>query len=438
VEKASGIPPKEMDRNGGNPSRPLRKTDEGGGERLPEQAEHRRGMDNRKMPEWEGRKLHSLMPFVFRRKELVEAWEEVRQNKGAPGVDNVSIEKYEKNVKGNLWELSEALRKGEWRPKPLKRVWIPKPDGTKRGLAVPAVEDRIVHGAVANVLYAVFEDSFGPSCYAYVKGRNAHDAISGIMSETRAGMIWVFETDIEKFFDTIDRERAMDKLAERIADGSFLRLVRAIIKSEVLGETADETAGIPQGSPMSPLLANIYLAEFDRKIGGRYKLYRYADDILALCRTEREAERARKDVEEALKEEGLNLKPRKTKVTRFDIGVEFLGYHLSASGPEPSRKAVERLQQKIRGMTVRHWKFPVEDIIQRMMPVIRGWTNYFKLTRWPSVTYKLGQWILTRVQSYITKHKWASSRRKYGAPEKLYAMGLRLPYHILKEISPGG
>ena len=244
------------------------------------------------------------MPFVFRKKTLVVAWEEVRKNHGAPGVDGESVEEFEAHAKERLWDLSEALRTHVWTPHPLRRVWIPKPDGTRRGLAIPCVEDRIVHAAVAKVLYAVFEDEFGPDGYAYVRGRSALDAVARIQREGRAGPRWVMETDIQSFFDTLPRERLMDKLAARIADGSFLRLVRSIVRSGVLGEEAgtDDT-GVAQGSPLSPLLANVYLAEFDRKVGAHHSVVRYSDDLVVVCRTEKGAQEARKEVEEALAEE---------------------------------------------------------------------------------------------------------------------------------------
>ena len=162
----------------------------------------------------------------------------------------------------------------------MRRVWIPKPDGRKRGLAIPSVEDRVVHAAIAIVLYPMFEDLFGEACFAYVPGKNAQQAVARIREKGRAGKEWVVETDVAAFFDTVDRRRLVGKLAERIADGSFLRLVGQVVRSGVLGErtTEENTEGIPQGSPLSPLLANIYLAEFDREVGKRWELTRYADD----------------------------------------------------------------------------------------------------------------------------------------------------------------
>lgn len=389
-----------------------------------------------KWPRWEGRKLHSLMPFVVRRKTLEAAWEQVRRNGGAPGVDGESVEDFGRQARERLRGLSEALRTGVWQPRPLRRVWIPKPDGSRRGLAIPCVEDRVVHAAVAMVLYAVFEDVFGPDCYAYVRGRSALDAVARVQREASAGKAWVLEADVMKFFDTIDVDRLMDKLATRIADGSFLRLVRAIARSGVLGELAEDEAGLPQGSPLSPLLANVYLADFDRRIGSEWSLLRYADDLVVLCASKEEAENARVMVEAALKDEGLRVKPEKTRVTHWDEGFDFLGYALSSRGLAPSARSVKRFKEKVRSLTVRHETRPLEEVVRRVMPVVRGWTNYFRLCAPSGAMWELGGWLMTRLRLYEVKHWWTGVFQEGVPKERLYEMGLRLPYHILTHWSP--
>ena len=374
-----------------------------------------------------------MMPFVFRQKTLVGAWEEVRRNHGVPGVDGESVEEFDEHAKERLWELSEAVRTHEWRPKPLKRVWIPKPDGTKRGLAVPCVADRVVHRAVAKVLYEVFQDVFGPDCYAYVEGRSALDAVQRIQREGQKGKKWVFETDLARFFDTIPWGRLIDKLAERIADGSFLKLVRLILRSGVLGEEMPEkdAVGVPQGSPLSPILANIYLAAFDREIGGHYTLVRYADDIVVMCATRGEAEEAQGEMEAVLEKEGLKLKPEKTRIAPLAGGVEFLGYRLTERKAEPSAKSVKGFQEKVRSLTMRHETRPMKEVIQRVMPVVRGWTNYYRLAGRSPVLYHLGRWLLDRLKGYGTKCRWVRVWAKRAPTSTLYEMGLRLPYHIV-------
>ena len=169
-----------------------------------------------------------MMPLLCRKATLRAAWEQVRKNGGVPGVDGETVEEFGEHAKARLFELSEALRLHTWQPKPMRRVWIPKPDGRTRGLAIPCVEDRVVHAAIAMVLYPMFEDMFGEACFAYVPGKNAQHAVARVAHLGHQGNAWVVETDVASFFDTIDRRRAIAKLAERIADGSFLRLVGAI------------------------------------------------------------------------------------------------------------------------------------------------------------------------------------------------------------------
>lgn len=421
----SAVPPTQ-------PERPPREEKDGSPS---SEVERRRGPNKPKptrWPRWEGQKHPSLMPFVFRKKTLVAAWEEVRKNHGAPGVDGETVVEFEAHTKERLWELSEALRTHTWTPHPLRRVWIPKPDGSKRGLAIPCVKDRIVHVAVAKVLYAVFEEEFGPDCYAYVRGRSALDAVARIQREGRTGPRWVLETDIQSFFDTIPRERLMDKLAARIADGSFLRLVRSIVRSGVLGEEAgaDDT-GVAQGSPLSPLLANIYLAEFDRKVGAHHSLVRYSDDLLVVCRTEEEAQEVRKEVEEALAEEGLRMKPPKTRVERLESGVEFLGYRFTGWKADPSVKSVKRLQEKVRSLTVRHDTRPLSEAIPRVMSVVRGWSEYYRLAGKSPVLWNVSLWLTRRLQAYKVKHRWHGAWQRHAPLSMLEGLGFRSPYVLV-------
>lgn len=384
------------------------------------------------LPKWEGKKHHSLMPLLCRKKTLQAAWEQVRKNGGAPGVDGETVEEFGENAGERLWELSEALRLHTWRPKPLRRVWIPKPDGRKRGLAIPSVEDRVVHAALAAVLYPMFEDEFGEACFAYVPGKNAQQAVERVRNQAKAGRVWVVESDVAEFFDTVGRQRVVDKLATRIADGGILRLVSAVIRSGVLGATnGEDEAGIPQGSPLSPLLANVYMAEFDRKVGSRWMLTRYADDLVVQCATREEAEEARGAVEAALAEESLRMKPEKTRVVSLAEGVDFLGYRIALGGLRPSKNSVRRFQEKVRSLTLRHETRSPEEGVARVMPVIRGWTNYFRLSPHGEWSFRLGGWILGRLQSsWMGKWGKTQGHPKMSTP-RLYELGLRLPYHIL-------
>ena len=217
-----------------------------------------------------------------------------------------------------------------------------------------------------------------------------------------------------------------------LAEGSFLRLVRLILRSGVLGEAqGEDDVGVPQGSPLSPILANVYLAEFDRKVGSHHALVRYADDIVVLCTSESEAREAAKAVEAAVNEEGLKLKPEKTRIVPLAAGVEFLGYRITAGEATPSEKSVKRFREKVRSLTERHETRPLAEVIRRVMPVVRGWTNYFRLAGRSPVLYEIGKWILARLKVYVTKRRWVRVWDKKCPTTTLYAEGLRLPYHIV-------
>ena len=388
------------------------------------------------LPKWTGQKHPSMMPLLCRKATLQAAWEHVRKNGGAPGVDGETVEEFGEHATARLFEVSEALRLHTWQPKPTRRVWIPKPDGRKRGLAISCVEDRVVHAAIAIVLYPMFEDMFGEACFAYVQGKNAQQAVARVAHLGHKGKAWVVETDVASFFDTIGRRRAIAKLVERMADGSFLRLVGAILRSGVLGETPGEDAeGIPQGSPLSPLLANIYLAEFDREVGKRWGLTRFADDLVVSCASREEAEAARAEVESALKKEGLAMKPEKTRVVSLEEGIDFLGYRITLRGLWPSEKSVKRLQGKVRSLTLKHDRRGTAEVVGRVMPVIRGWTNYFRLSRPDPRMWQLGKWILDRVRYHAIGKRWWRKAVQATPTARLYEMGLKLPYAILKEKS---
>lgn len=249
--------------------------------------------------------------------------------------------------------------------------------------------------------------NFGTKTSLWPQGRNAQQAVARVQAQAQAGKVWVVETDVASFFDTVGRARVVSKLAERIADGSFLRLVSAVIRSEVLGEAiGEDEEGIPQGSPLSPLLANIYLAEFDREVGTRWVLTRYSDDLVVSCATREEAEAARAAVESALKREGLTMKTEKTRVVSLAEGVEFLGYRVTLRGVSPSEKSVVRFQGKVRSLTLRHDKRPLEEVVGRVMPVIRGWTNYFSLSPPDALMWELGRWILGRLRGHTIGRRW--------------------------------
>lgn len=387
---------------------------------------------------WEGRKLYSLIDKIVRQDNLKGAWQKVKKNGGGCGIDKVTISEFELNIERNLEELRRKVLSKSYESAPIRRVWIPKPDGGKRPLGIPTVEDRVLHAAIARTLYDVFEDTF--ESYGYMEGIGARDAIEEIKRLTRQGYKYALETDIEGFFDNLEHDILIDKIHERITDGTVLRLVRKILRSKVLGEIQAYTAiGTPQGSPLSPILANIYLAEFDRAIDRKYKIIRYADDVVILTKSKEEAEDAKEDVKKELADIGLKMKDSKTRVAYISEGWNFLGYEINEREVRPSQKSIKRFKAKVRKITMRKRTEPVGRVIkEELRPLIIGWSNYFKSAAGcKELFFGLGAWTIDRVKMYIIKARWIPSMAdiKYSS---LIGMGLILPLHVITEYVPRG
>jgi RNA-directed DNA polymerase len=321
-------------------------------------------------------KWYSLYDKIYEFKNIRRAWIQVKANQGAPGIDGVTIEQYEQNLEENLNSLRECLRKGIYTFKPVKRVDIPK-DGSKkkkRTLGIATVEDRIVQQAIAQIVYPIFEDLFD-RCYGYIENRGAHDAISEVLQRIKQGFQFATIADIKGFFDNIDREKMIELLTERIADGRFLRLIRSSLRvgTWFKGTVTDTGKGLVQGSPLSPVLANIYLVMLDRAmtIGDRIMI-RYADDFLVLTRTKEGALRALKIAKKILNHLKLEVNEDKSGIKALTEGWNFLGFTIDIKGLRISDKAIKKFKRMIRGVTRRHFDIKVDLIIGKLSCIIRG------------------------------------------------------------------
>ena len=356
-------------------------------------------------------KVHSLTGRIDLRL-MHKAFRSVKRNRGAPGIDKVSVELFEKNLDQNLDALMRELKSGAYRPLPLRRLYIPKgPGSTKlRPLGIPVVRDRVAQEVVRLLLAPIFEPQFHPASFGFIPGRNCHQAITRVLELYRQGHKVVLDADIKGFFDNIPHLIIMDAVRAEVADGNILNLVERFLTAGVMEEGAFQrtTIGTPQGGVISPLLANIVLNRLDWKLeAAGYRFARYADDFVVLCQTPEQAQAALTLVRQVLEGElGLALSAEKTKITTFGLGFEFLGYCLSSRSRRPRDKSVQKFKAKVKELTIRHCNLDAE-VITKLNRVIRGTANYFatefSTSRW--MFQKLDSWVRMRVRCMKLKRK---------------------------------
>jgi RNA-directed DNA polymerase len=349
-----------------------------------------------------GRRFHALHDKVYRSDVLERAWELVRANRGAAGIDRTTIADIEQYGTSRLLdELATDLKDGRWRPLPSRRVFIPKPSrpGELRPLSIPTVRDRVVQAALKIVIEPIFEADMLECSFGFRPGRSAHDALQVVVDESWKGRRWVAESDIADCFEAIPHSGLMTAIEERIVDRHVLKLLRTMLRAGVMqdGAVKRSRSGTPQGGVISAVLANVYLHRLDRQWArhGHGVLIRYADDLLAMCSTEREAERALGALSTILAELGLELKPAKTRIVHLREGGEgfdFLGFHhrsVRGNTPRsrhltflvrwPSSQATQHARQRIREITARQrLLLPVEDIVGDLNRFLAGWAGYFR------------------------------------------------------------
>jgi group II intron reverse transcriptase/maturase len=350
-----------------------------------------------------GRITETLMRTAFRN---------VRRNRGAAGIDKVSIGMYEKNLVPNLLALMRQLKGGTFRPLPSRRVRIPKGDGKTRPLGIPAVRDRVAQEVLRLLLSPIFEPIFHEDSYGFRPARHCHMAIERVLELHRQGHRYVLDADIKGFFDNIPFQVIMAGVAAEVADGNILDLIERFLKAGVMEEElfAPTTVGTPQGGVISPLLANITLNSLDWRLhNAGFRFVRYADDFVVLCQNAAEVKEAHDLVQSHLDGLGLTLSAEKTKRTQFREGFAFLGFVLKAQTVTMRPKAVEKFKTKIRELTPRHHNLD-QQVIAKVNAVVRGTANYFATTfsHCRARFCDLDKWLRMRIRCMKFKRKRAS------------------------------
>jgi len=331
-----------------------------------------------------GGRWYSLIDKVYARSTLDLAWKKVASNKGAAGVDHVSIDRFKSREGFYLDELERSLRNGTYRPYAVKRVYIPKGGGKFRPLGIPVVKDRIVQTALKMVLEPIFEKDFLSMSFGFRPGRGCKDALREVDALVKSGHTWYVDADLKSCFDTIPHEGLIGRLSEKVSDGSVLQIVELFLRQEIMEgiKRWTPTGGTPQGAVLSPLLSNIYLHPMDNFItDSGHRMVRYADDFVILCRSREEAMSALNSVKEWVSANGLELNLDKTHIGNFanpEEGFEFLGYLFEQGRRYVRRKSLKNLRDKIRQKTKRTCGRNVRKVIEDLNPMLKGWFEYFK------------------------------------------------------------
>jgi RNA-directed DNA polymerase len=375
------------------------------------------------------KKVHSLIDKVYKRKNLEMAWEKVKANRGSGGVDGQSLESFAAQSDQQLDRLQSEMKDDVYQPQPVRQVQIPKAGkpGEFRTLGVPTIYDRVCQQALLNRLEPIFEPVFDDANFGYRRGRSTKDAMRKVWKEIQSGREWIVDADLKDFFGSVDHEKLLTLIAQRVADSRVLRLVGAMLTagSYGKGQLFPSERGTPQGSVVSPLLSNILLTPFDQEMRRKgFQLARFADDWVITCKSEAEARAAIAAALRILKELGVELHPQKTRIVHVQYGFEFLGYKIkrgkqlklseskirstAKSGALyafPREKSIRRFMDQVRALTKRRVPLKTKELIKRLNPILRGWGQYYKKAHVRKLFNRLNRWIVRRIWSHRYK-RW--------------------------------
>jgi group II intron reverse transcriptase/maturase len=373
--------------------------------------------------------VSELMEQVVNRENMIRAWKRVRANRGSPGIDGVTVEELTGYLRERWPRIREGLLKGEYRPQPVKEVVIPKSGGGTRRLGIPTVVDRVIQQAILQVLDPIYDPRFSEHSYGFRPRRRAHQAVKEAKDHIAEGHEWVIDLDLDKFFDRVNHDLLMGKLARRIGDKRVLRVIRRYLQAGIMvnGVVQERWEGTPQGGPLSPLLSNILLDELDKELERRgHRFCRYADDANIYVKSKRAGERVFASIEEFLNNRlKLRVNREKSAVARY-YERSFLGFGFTSGKVlkvKVSEKSLGRFKERVREITRRSRGRSFLQIIEELMEYLRGWMGYYRLVETLSVLKDLDGWVRRRLRCYMVK-QWI--KNCYTRARNLIRLGVSL------------
>lgn len=367
-----------------------------------------------------------LLEKVLNDNNLFEAYKQVYKNKGASGIDGVTVDELGKYMYLHKEEIKEQIRKRKYKPSPVRRVYIPKENGDKRGLGIPTVVDRLIQQAIVQVLSPIYERKFSETSYGFRPKRSCEMAIVKLLEYFNDGYTWIVDIDLQKFFDTVCHDKLIAIIMKTIHDGELVSLIRKYLVSGVMenGVVSPTKVGTPQGGNLSPLLSNIMLNELDKELEKRgLRFTRYADDCIIVVKSEKAANRVMESITKFIEKKlGLKVNVEKSKVARPNQ-IKYLGYgfYYTKTGiikPKPHLKSVQKFKRKLKQLTKRSWSISLEERIVKLNQVIRGWINYFRIADMKIHMRSLSEHLRRRIRCIIWK-QWKCSRKRIEALVKL-------------------